>query len=207
MRSVLLQTTCPVCGAPGRAPCEACAADLRPAPSIPPPAGVDECLALLSYDGPGRELVARLKYRNQRAALAGLAAAMATMVDPRRLDVVTWAPTSAAHRRQRGFDHAELLARAVARCLRRPCRGLLVRLPGPPQTGRTAAERRVGPGFVAAIGRTPPSVLVVDDVSTTGATATAAAVALRAAGTTTVSVLLAARTPLKPVIRSSDHRQ
>jgi predicted amidophosphoribosyltransferase len=202
---VLLQTTCPVCGTPGPAPCDACAAELHPAPSLPAPPGVDECMALLSYDGPGRELVARLKYRNHRAALDGLAAAMATMVDPRRVDVLTWAPTSAARRRQRGFDHAELLARAVARCLRRPCRRLLIRLPGPPQTGRTAAERRSGPSFVAAIGRTPASVLVVDDVATTGATATAAAIALRAAGTTTVSVLLAARTPLKPVSRTSDH--
>ena len=207
MTAVLLPTTCPVCGVSGRAPCEPCAEALRPAPLLTPPAGVDECLALLAYDGAGRELVARLKYRNNRSTLDGLAAAMATLVDPRTVDVVTWAPTSTTRRRQRGFDQAELLARAVARRLRRPCRRLLTRLPGPPQTGQTRAERRAGPSFAATTRWTPPSVLVVDDVTTTGATATASARALRATGTTTVRVLVAARTPLKPAIRPSEHSQ
>ena len=63
--------------------------------------------------------------------------------------VVSWAPTTPARRRARGFDQAEVLARAVARTTRLPCRGLLRRLPGPPQTGLPASERRRGPRFVA----------------------------------------------------------
>jgi predicted amidophosphoribosyltransferase len=196
---VLLAVTCPVCGAPGRAPCPTCRADLRPAPQLPPPAAVDGCLALLAYQGAGREVVARLKYRSNRTALPGLARAMASLVaDPTSFDAVTWAPTTPRRRRQRGFDQAELLARAVARELRRPCRNLLVRQTGPPQTGLALAQRSSGPRLRPRRAIPGWSVLVVDDVVTSGSTVTAAARALRSAGATSVVVLAAARTPRTP---------
>ena len=81
---------------------------------------------------------------------------------------------------ERGFDQAELLARAIARHLGRPCRGLLLRDRSPPQTGRTAQERRHGPSFtVRDQPRRPEAVLLVDDVITTGSTVTSAALAVR----------------------------
>src|SRR5438034_6068447 len=109
-------------------------------------------------------------------------------------DVVPWAPTSRARRRQRGFDPAELLARAVARRLRARRRGLLDRRPGLPQTGLDATARRRGPQFEprAAV---PTTVLLVDDVATTGATLAAAASALRLGGARVVVAVTAARTP------------
>ncbi|MFP5318897.1 MAG: ComF family protein [Acidimicrobiia bacterium] len=191
---MLLPRTCPVCGRAGQSPCPGCRRQLRAAPSLPPPPLVDRCVALLDYAGPGREVVARLKYRNARSSLAYLAGGMAALVDPAEVDVVTWAPTTAARRRQRGFDQSELLARAVARRLRRPCRRLLRRLPGPAQTGRDLAERRRGPAFEARASPAGRRVLLVDDVVTTGATVTAAARTLRAGGATTVQALAAART-------------
>jgi predicted amidophosphoribosyltransferase len=199
----LFATSCPVCGASGAAPCAACAAKLKKAPDLPAPAGLESCVAALSYEGVGRELVARLKYRNARAALPGLAGAVAALVDPTTVDVVTWAPTTAVRRRQRGFDQARLLARAVARHLRCPCRGLLTRAPGPPQTGRPRRERVEGPCF-HVVGRPPPRVLLVDDIVTTGATMIAAARALHRAGAIEVRAASAARTPLKAHVESSD---
>jgi ComF family protein len=194
---MLLATTCPVCGARGTAPCARCAAALRGAPLLPPPAGVDVAAAVLAYEGAGRELVARLKYRNQRAALPALASAMAALVPPASVDVVTWVPTTAARRHARGFDQAELLARAVARRLRRPCRGLLHRRVGPAQTGQAVAARRAGPTLSPRRRLGPRRVLLVDDVITTGATVAAAAAALRDAGAASVSVVAAARTPFR----------
>jgi ComF family protein len=197
---MFIPTECAVCRRAGPSPCGPCRAELRPARSLPPPAGVDRCVALLEYAGAGRELVARLKYRNARSSLGFLAEGMAALVDPAAVDVVTWMPTTPARRRQRGFDHAQLLARAVARRLHKPCRTLLRRLPGPAQTGRPLQERRRGPAFEAR-GRPPPTtaataarVLLVDDVVTTGATATAAARVLRGRGAASVIVLASART-------------
>ena len=99
------------------------------------------------------------------------------------------------HRRARGFDPAELLARARRRVVSAARRAaLLTRAPGPPQTGLPAAARRVGPRFTSSRAA-PRSVLLVDDIATTGATLTAAASALRAGGAARVVALTAARTP------------
>jgi len=167
---------------------------MRPAPLHVPPSGVDAWFAPFAYEGVARELVARVKYRGVHAATGWLAERMVAVLAPPLPGVVTWAPTTPARRRARGFDHAQLLGREVARLVGRPGRALLARRPGPPQTGRPAPERRRGPAF-GACGRVPRSVLLVDDVATTGATVAAAAMALRARGAARVVVLTAARTP------------
>jgi competence protein ComFC len=189
-----------MCERPGPAPCAGCLTTLRPAPSLAVPAGLVACRALLAYDGPGRDLVARLKYRNARSALPWLASGMAalTVAAGDEVDVVTWAPTTGQRRRERGFDQAELLARRVARELGRPAVALLRREPGPHQTGLRLAERRAGPRFRPrrAAARAAPRhhVLLVDDVVTSGATLTRAARVLTGAGAATVVGLAAART-------------
>ena len=200
----LLPLRCPGCRGRGTPVCARCEADLRPAPPATPPPGIDTWSSPFAYQGVARELVARVKYRNTRASVPWLAAAMVgTAVGSAATPeleagcmppTVTWAPTTPQRRRARGFDPAEILARAVARRLGVRCVGLLDRRPGPPQTGLAAAARLVGPRFVA-LRAAPPLVLVVDDVATTGATLAAAASALRAAGASRVSALTAARTP------------
>ena len=192
---MLLAVTCAGCGNRGAPLCPRCADGLVPAPALPPPPGVDACWSLFAYTGPARHLLVAIKYRNHRGVLPGLAAAAAALVD-RPVDVVTWVPTTTARRRVRGFDQSELLARRVAAELGRPCRRLLARDPGPPQTGRPAAHRRRPTGFRP---RRPcgGSILLVDDVVTTGSSLTTAASALRRAGAGTICALTVARTPLK----------
>ncbi len=201
---MLLAVRCGCCGRRGASPCVACWTALRPPAPEPPPPGLADLVVLLRYEGPARPLVARVKYRGARQAVRWLGAALADRVrvevgDP--IGVVTWAPTTRAHRRGRGFDHAELLARAVARSLGVGVAPLLRRGPGPPQTGRSAAARRAQPPSFSVPSRTGPvgpdrrgTVLLIDDVVTTGATLRAAASALRDAGLVVVPAALA-RTP------------
>ena len=165
-------------------------------PVVPPLSVVH---AALSYDGPGRELVARLKYRNHRGSLPWLASAMAAELPPSAVAscIITWAPTTDARRRQRGFDHAELLATQVAAALDRPAVRLLRRRAGAPQTGLTLAARRSNSPRFAPCGHVRSCVVVVDDVVTTGTTLAAAAAALLEAGASSVIGLVAAATPLK----------
>ena len=193
---MLLPPSCPVCGTLGPAPCPSCRAGVVSAGVTSRPPDVDSAAAFLAFVGTGREVVARLKYRNARSSLRWLAEGMAALVDPGAIDVVTWVPTTGARRRQRGYDQARLLAVAVARRLGIPCRALLRRRPGPAQTGRSRAARLGGPSLTTLPWRRPPArVLVVDDVITTGATVSAAARALRSAGSREVHALAAARRP------------
>ena len=156
--------------------------------------------AAVPFTGRARRVVLGLKYRNRRQVARHLAGLVVNAVvvngDHRDLDVVTWAPTSPARRRSRGFDQGELVARHVARQLGVPCRRLLVRSgPSAAQTGRSRVERLNGPEFVARPGLDGRRVIVVDDVVTTGATMRAAAAALRHAGADEPGLYAIASTP------------
>ena len=89
-------------------------------------------------------------------------------------------PAWRAHRRSRGYDPAERLARSYARRHGLPVAELLDRHGGP-QAGRTAHER-AALRFEARPPRGSEVVLLVDDVVTTGITMSRAAVALREVG-------------------------
>jgi predicted amidophosphoribosyltransferase len=173
--------------------CRACAAELRPPSPLPPPTGLADCTAWCRYDDVAADLLVSLKNRHRRDLVGWLAEAIAAGGPPGPdPHLVTWAPTAGARHRARGFDQAELLARALARRWSLPCRPLLRRRGGPAQSGASAAARRAHPGFTV-VGRVPPEVVLVDDVVTTGATLAAAAGALRSAGAQAVHGVVIAR--------------
>lgn len=185
---MIFPKVCPLCSRRGETPCDICWLALEPAPPGPTE-------ALLEFSGEGARLLRGLKYRNGRAVVGRLADGMSLLVEPGWPDVVTWAPTSDRRRRERGYDQAELLAKAVARRLGAPCRSLLRRLPDDgPQTGRTRDQRLHHPGF-AGKRQVPARVLLIDDVVTTGATMRAATGVLRLMGAREVRPLAAASTP------------
>jgi predicted amidophosphoribosyltransferase len=178
--------------------CESC---LDASPSAIPvvaPRAVDWWAAPYAYTGAVRFAIIRLKYRNQRCVVATFVSRMCVVVRPAvrnaAIETVTWIPATPARRHARGFDQSRLIAREVGRQLGLPVRPLLHRANGPPQTGRSRAERRAARLRFVPNGTVPARVLVVDDVATTGTTLTAAARALRAGGATTVGAVTVART-------------
>ena len=123
------------------------------------------------------------------SVLPWLAAGMAalTVAAGDEVDVVTWAPTTAQRRRERGFDQAELLARrrgaASSGARRWRCSGAhpghTRRVCGWPSARPAPAS---GPGVPRATGAARRHVLLVDDVVTSGATLTRASASCRRGG-------------------------
>jgi ComF family protein len=114
-------------------------------------------------------------------------------------DVVVPVPAHAARLRERGYNHAELIAKPLARSLGLPCRSyLLVRSrPRPDKLRLTMRERwrTVRGAYTIRQGLRVDNlrVLLVDDVLTTGATLDACSRALRKAGAAKVVALTVAR--------------
>jgi predicted amidophosphoribosyltransferase len=152
-----------------------------------------------------RELIARAKYRDERAAARWFLPHLVDAVGPIRAatDIVTWVPASAERLRGHGVDHGEVLARRVAAALGLPVMGLLDRSRSRAQTGLDARERRRGPPLLARCALDNASVLVVDDVTTTGGTLVAGARALRAHGARQIFAATIART-LHPAEHARD---
>jgi len=192
----LFPLSCAACRAPSESPlCASCARALRRARPLRPPSGIDAWNEAFAYAEPLRSLIAAAKFRRAHALLEWLADALVETLPScaRVCDVATWIPTTRRRRRSRGYDQAEVLARALARRLELPCARLLTRR-SPPQAGRSRAERVRTPCFACTRSLPAVSVLVVDDVTTTGATFRGAAVALRSAGVQQVLAAVAART-------------
>lgn len=112
--------------------------------------------------------------------------------------VVTSIPTVRSHIRERGYDHALLIAKAVAKRRRLPYKPLLRRQTNAKQRGANRKERfrQAEDAFAAIDMSVPAKVLIVDDVVTTGATLHFAAKLLKEAGAEEVIVAAIAKQPL-----------
>ena len=168
------------------------------------------------YEAGLRRLIQALKYEGERALARPLGRLLVDLISPRRtlrnseirnpcfsvasgssvVSLVTCVPPDPARLRQRGYHAAELLAREVARRLRLSFIEVLrKRRPTPPQVGRPREERLTAlqGAFHARRPGQGETVLLVDDVITTGATVAEACRALVDAGYGEVYVLACAQ--------------
>lgn len=161
--------------------------------------GFDAAYCFGSYEGVLRELIHLFKYSRMKPLSKTLAALLASALPrDRQFDLVVPMPLYWRRQWERGFNQAELLARATARRSGIPMRNAVRRTRATAtQAGLSNARRRENvegafrvkkPGMV-----TGRRVLLIDDVMTTGATASACARALKRAGAKSVALLALAR--------------
>lgn len=217
---LILPRRCACCGRPGAALCAPCHDAL---PRVTPPLCVRcgaptpwpvrrcrECAgrrlafatarAAVAYDDSVRLIVAGWKERALRG-LAAIAAALLAEVVPRpTADAVTFVPPDPDRGLRRGHHPPAALAALLAESWELPLATLLERgVAGRPQRGLALPERRRNVRGAFAACRAPPArVVLVDDVYTTGATATEAARSLLRAGARSVHVVTFARAIRRP---------
>jgi predicted amidophosphoribosyltransferase len=178
---------CPRCWSPLDGRCERCTAM---------PRAFEALRARFRFDGAARRALLEAKFRGVTALLAPLAlAATEAVPDGWGIDAVAPVPLHGSRQRRRGYNQAALISKAVAAHLGVPHRADLVwrTRATRPQAGlsREARLRNLQGAFSAR--PVAGSVLLVDDVTTTGATFEATVLALLDAGATRVYALAVAR--------------
>jgi ComF family protein len=163
---------------------------------------ITRCRAIGAYDGALRSIVHALKYDGRRSLADPLAVRMRDcghwVLDD--ADVLVPVPLHPSRRRERGFNQAADLARRIGM----PVEPLLRRVrPTVAQTTLAAGQRHGNVrGAFAATRRAADFsgriVVLVDDVSTTGATLEACARTLLESGVSEVRALTAARVVTRP---------
>jgi ComF family protein len=162
--------------------------------------GYDTVYTFGSYEGTLRELIHLFKYGSVRplAKPLGTLAARAIPFE-HAFDVVVPMPLHWKKRWARGYNQSELLAREIARRRGVPVKNLVRRVKSTSvQAGLSSSKRRlnVRGAFAMRKGASVKGlrILLVDDVLTTGATASACAAILKRAGARHVAIAAVART-------------
>lgn len=209
---ILLPPTCAGCGIEGVVVCTDCLRhlgarlDADPRWPIGLPGKLPDGLAQLEwcapFTGPTRHALHELKYAGNRRLARPLGALLAERWRRAAIrgDLLVAVPVHARRLRERGYDQAVLLAEAAATRLCLPAVRAIVRVE---QTaamhglGRAARSANVGAAFAIDLAKAPAvagrSVVLIDDVTTTGASLSACAAVLRSAGAIEVSGLTVAR--------------
>lgn len=188
----------PLCAACGRScrseavVCTRCARRLAEADPLEGSGapGLDRAWSSASHEGVARDLVSALKFR-RLLPVAGLMADRVQWLAPGAMLSGTIVPVPTAPLRSaiRGFDPAAEIAVALAERTNLPLQACLTRRGGGRQVGRRRAERIGHPPLIQASGQVPRSVLLIDDVLTTGATLSSCARALRSAGAIRIAAI------------------
>jgi predicted amidophosphoribosyltransferase len=199
LTTLLAPPRCAACGdgsAEAAMLCARCTARLRAAAPVvePGPQGVRLTIAAAPYAGVARQIAHGLKYGRRLELAEAAAGAMLRACPAAELrGAVVPVPAAPWRWRWRGFDAAEEIALALSSLNGLPHSRCLRRAGGSRQVGRRRSQRLADPPRIWAARPVPGAALLVDDVQTTGATLSACATALRAAGCRDVIALTLAR--------------
>lgn len=146
--------------------------------------------AVWYYEDRVRESLIRYKFGNARsyAPTYGRMVAMRVFEDLGPVDVITWVPVSTLRKWRRGYDQVELIAKAVSRELEIPNIRLIQKFRhNRPQSSLEKAEERRANVLGVYKAKNPEEIcgkriLLLDDILTTGATASECARVLLTAG-------------------------
>lgn len=193
----LFPVPCAGCGAEGRALCGGCAGRLGVDLATQVLPGVGPVTAGLAYDGVARASILALKEHGATGLAAALAppfaaaASAALAAHPEAVPVAV--PSSRTARRRRGYEPVRVLAARAGIQILSP---FLPARPHGVQKGLGVAERARNLETAFALSRPVAgmSVLLLDDVVTSGATLAAAATALRMGGADVVGAAVLAAT-------------
>jgi competence protein ComFC len=192
----ILEGACPVCSGPGtEGACPVCAGRHW---------YLDANITVAEYRGVMKNVLRELKFGRVRKLHAVLGTLASGAVAGRGVpaDIITWVPMNARKKQDRGFNQSELIARFVSKQAGIPCRKLLSERRG------AGVQRRMGvrDRFInildryeaaAGIDLSGQSVLLVDDIFTTGATVNECARQLKNAGARSVISITLARADIK----------
>lgn len=182
---------CPVCALP-TPDANICGACLKQAPHF------DATQAVFRYEFPLDRLIQSLKYAHRLASADFLGQALAQLPTPFRPDLILPVPLAPARLAERGFNQALEIARPLARALGAALeiRHIHRRRNTAPQASLPWKERKqnIRHAFECEIDLTGKTVLVVDDVMTTGTTLDELARVLKAHGAARVENRILART-------------
>ncbi len=155
-------------------------------PGCRPSTNLSGVVVAAYYDGAVKDLIHELKYERARAAATVLARLIAPRLEGARLDLVTAVPADPGRRRERGYNQAELVAKAVSKETGVPYVDVLLRVKPVHQIGAERSRRleQIKGAFMPhrELFIRDARVLVVDDVITTGATLAECATVLKQAG-------------------------
>ena len=161
----------------------------------------DRAACAMRFEGEGRELINSFKFRGRtelkRDLVDFLEATVRARFKVEEIEAVVPMPSTLLHRWLRGYNQCGMLAKALGKRLNKPVKWLLRRKGSPKRQGGLKEEARrknVIGTFQAVKNKLPYStVLVVDDIMTTGSTLSESAKTLKAAGVKKVFTVALAR--------------
>ena len=150
------------------------------------------------YEGVLKEAIHTFKYERAQGAARQLSEFLVeVMPELNSACIVTHVPTATQRVRRRGYDHAELLAKGLARKKQLPFSAALARSGQAHQVGSDRQKRQKQMKNAFRVKKrqhvTGKHVVLVDDILTTGATLEEAARTLKKAGAKTVSAIVLAQ--------------